>query len=292
MLRKTIKERADEVNKEAPELQKLVEGAEKTRHEAEKQVILLQAQLNRKRARIDADAEKEDEIENVGEWTVADHCCEASRVQNCRNEKLGSRHEASNYRTGSLGYLQHPCLGLLGWVSYWSRGHKGSAVLMIVQLILKLGLSDEVINRLPATEDMREKETNAHIVSRFKEALHVLKRCRNEQQRIEYHIALGLVMPPRDSGLIRRVCDRLGVNRGKRDAAKRYASDLAVDRRAEFDQNIESQTHVLVVGDKVCMCVLVCGCVLHVHVCGRVILQTHAHKESTVALDSLPCLCN
>ena len=31
MLRKTIKERADEVNKEAPELQKLVEGAEKMR---------------------------------------------------------------------------------------------------------------------------------------------------------------------------------------------------------------------------------------------------------------------
>ena len=66
---------------------------------------------------------------------------------------------------------------------------------MIVQLILKLGLSEEVINGLPPTDDIKEKQTNAHIVSRITEALHELKRCRNEQQRIEYHIALGLVMP-------------------------------------------------------------------------------------------------
>ena len=60
----TMKERADKVNKQALELQKLVEGAEK-------EVILLQAQLHPKRARIDADAEEEDEIENVGDWTLA-----------------------------------------------------------------------------------------------------------------------------------------------------------------------------------------------------------------------------
>jgi hypothetical protein len=167
---KTMKERADKVNKQALELQKLVEGAEK-------EVILLQAQLHPKRARIDADAEEEDEIENVGDWTLADHRREASRVQNRRNEKLGSRQESSNYRTGSLGYLQHPRLGLMGWVSYWSRGHVGSAVHMIVQLIRQLGLSEEVINGLPATEGMKEKETNAHIVDRFKEALGLRKVC-------------------------------------------------------------------------------------------------------------------
>ena len=251
---KTMKERADKVNKQALELQKLVEGAEK-------EVILLQAQLHPKRARIDADAEEEDEIENVGDWTLADHRREASRVQNRRNEKLGSRQESSNYRTGSLGYLQHPRLGLMGWVSYWSRGHVGSAVHMIVQLIRQLGLSEEVINGLPATEGMKEKETNAHIVDRFKEALHELKRCRNEQQRIEYHIALGLVMPPRDSGLISRVCERLGVPRSKRskqrDAGRRFASDQAVDRRAEFNKDIKAQTGALTVGDKVCLCVCI-----------------------------------
>ena len=50
---KIMKERADKINKEALELQKLVEGAEKMRHEAEKEVILLQAQLYPKRASID-----------------------------------------------------------------------------------------------------------------------------------------------------------------------------------------------------------------------------------------------
>ena len=39
-----MKERADKINKEALELEKLVEGAEKMRHEAEKEVILLQAE--------------------------------------------------------------------------------------------------------------------------------------------------------------------------------------------------------------------------------------------------------
>jgi len=87
---------------------------------------------------------------------------------------------------------------------------------MIVQLILKLCLTEHIIKELPATEGIKEAETNAKIVDLFKEALAETKRCRNEQQRIEYHIALGLVMPPRDSGWMLRICERLGVQRGKR----------------------------------------------------------------------------
>ena len=117
---KTIKERADKVNKDALKLQKLVEGAEKTRHEAEKAVILLQAQLNRKRARIDADAEEEHEIENVGDWTLADHRREASRVQNRRNEKLGSRHASPNYGGRALGTAHAGRGGAPGW-GHWSE---------------------------------------------------------------------------------------------------------------------------------------------------------------------------
>ena len=91
---KSMKERADKVNKESLKLQKLVEGAEKTRHEAEKEVILLQAQLNPKRARIDADVLEEDEIENVGDWTLADHRREASlvcRIVGMKSSALGTR---------------------------------------------------------------------------------------------------------------------------------------------------------------------------------------------------------
>ena len=103
---KTMKERADKVNKQALELQKLVEGAEKMRHESEKEVILLQAQLHPKRARIDADAGGEDEIENVGDWTLADHRREASRVL----QRLRRRRARDGAR-GARG-----CARLRAWV--------------------------------------------------------------------------------------------------------------------------------------------------------------------------------
>jgi len=58
-----IKQRADKVHKEALELEKAVDVAAKTVHAAEKEVQDLQAQLNPKRARIEADVEEKDEIE-------------------------------------------------------------------------------------------------------------------------------------------------------------------------------------------------------------------------------------
>jgi len=105
-----IKQRADKVHKEALELAKAVDVAAKTVHAAEKEVQELQAQLNPKRARIEADVEEEDEIENV-EWTLPDHRCEVPRVQ----KRLDSRDTNLSYRTGSTGYLQHPRLGLIGF---------------------------------------------------------------------------------------------------------------------------------------------------------------------------------
>jgi len=103
-----IKQRADKVHKEALELEKAVDITAKTVHAAEKEVQELQAQLNPKRARIEADVEEEDEIENVGDWTQPDHHCEASRVQKRRDDVLGSRDTKLNCRTGSTGYLQYP----------------------------------------------------------------------------------------------------------------------------------------------------------------------------------------
>jgi len=86
---------------------------------------------------------------------------------------------------------------------------------VIVQLIVKLCLTERIINELPATEGIKEAETNAKIINLLKEVLAETKRCQNDHQRIEYHIALGLVMAPRDSGWIRRICERLSVQRGK-----------------------------------------------------------------------------
>jgi len=51
---------------------------------------------------------------------------------------------------------------------------------MIVQLIVKLCLTEHIINELPATEGIKETETNAKIVDLLKQALPETKRCRND----------------------------------------------------------------------------------------------------------------
>ena len=121
---KSMKERADKVNKESLKLQKLVEGAEKTRHEAEKEVILLQAQLNPKRARIDADVLEEDEIENVGDWTLADHRREASlvcRIVGMKSSALGTRPQIIELEAWAI-------CSILVWDS-WDGCHIGHEVI-------------------------------------------------------------------------------------------------------------------------------------------------------------------
>jgi len=79
------------VHKEALELEKAVDVTAKTVHAVEKEVQGLQAQLNPKQARIEADVEEEDKIENVGDWTLLDHRREVSRVQKRRYDVLSSR---------------------------------------------------------------------------------------------------------------------------------------------------------------------------------------------------------
>ena len=200
---KNVKERADKINKEALELQKLVE-------QAEAEVQMLQAQLHPKRARTEAQEEEEQDDIEVGDWTLAKHRSEATRVQNLRNVKLGSRDNAPTYRTGNEGYLRHPRLGLIGWVAYWSRGHADTAIKMIAQLIVQLDINERVQAALPSTTNRREAETNAKIVDLLVAAMCETKKSKSEQQRIEYHIDLAYVMPPRlqsgEGGWIRRIC--------------------------------------------------------------------------------------
>ena len=246
---KNVKERADKINKEALQLQKLVE-------QAEQEVQKLQARLHAKRARTEAQEEEEQDDIEVGDWTLAKHRSEATRVQNLRNVKLGSRDNAPTYRTGSAGFLRHPRHGLIGSIAYWSRGHIDTAIRMIVQLIVQLDMNERVQEALPSTTDRREAETNAKIVDLFVAAMCEPKKCKSEQQRKEYLIGLAYVMPPRlqegERGWIRRICDRLDVQRGKRSSslgARARASDQAVDRRAEFDQDIQKQFEPLKEGD-------------------------------------------
>jgi hypothetical protein len=113
-------------------------------------------------------------------------------------------------------------------------------------LINTLGLTELVGDAL-GSRKQKEAETNAKIVDLLKHALDETKNCRNEQQRVEFHIALACVMPARETqgtntGWIARICERLVLKRGKRsqkNGGRPYASDQAVDIRAQFNKDVE-----------------------------------------------------
>jgi len=246
------KSRAEAANKLALE-------AEKERDAAEKAVEELKRQLQPKRPRTDDDAGDAHEVlAEVENWDLRDHRQQATRVQNRRNVQLGSRQNQAQPRAGTDGFLHHKRLGLVGWIAYWCLGDSALAGDIIVALIKTLGLTELVSDAL-ASRKHKEAETNAKIVDLFKEALDEIKNCRTEQQRVEFHIALACVMPPREAegsknGWIRPICDRLGLKRGKRsekNGARPYASEQAVETRAIFNKDRELLAQPVKVGDMV-----------------------------------------
>ena len=238
---------------------KLALEAEKESDAAEKAVEELKRQLQPKRARTDDDAgDAHEQLAEVDNWDLRDHRQQATRVQNRRNVQVGSRMNQAKPRTGTDGFLHHTRLGLVGWISYWCLGDSALAVDILVALINTLGLTELVSDALPSRKE-KEAETNAKIVDLFKEALDEIKNCRTEQQRVELHIALACVMPPREAegsknGWIRPICDRLGLKRGKRsekNGARPYASEQAVETRAIFNKDRELLAQPIKVGDMV-----------------------------------------
>ena len=134
-------------------------------------------------------------------------------MQNRRDVQVGSRDNQQKPRTGTGGFLHHTRLGLVGWISYWCCGDAALAVVMLVALINTLGLTELVGDAL-GSRKQKEAQTNAKIVDLLKHALDETKNCRNEQQRVEFHIALACVMPARETqgtnnGWIARIMDGL-----------------------------------------------------------------------------------
>lgn len=96
-------------------------------------------------------------------------------------------------------------------------------------------------------ERAKQAETDTYIVERSIAALSVLKRCRTEEQRVEFHIVMSALAPERESarsydGMIRRVAERLGLRRGARyvphsKQKRAFAFERAIDRRAVFDSH-------------------------------------------------------
>jgi len=135
MLLEAAKQRAVIANKASLE-------AELEKDAAEQAVEILQSQLGQKRARQPDAAEEEDDDgeKSSHEWDLADYRREAKRVENRRAIELGSAENVKEVRRGDMGSLSHPRLGLVGWVSYWSRGSKQLAVNIIVSLCKRLDL--------------------------------------------------------------------------------------------------------------------------------------------------------
>jgi hypothetical protein len=69
---------------------------------------------------------------------------------------------------------------------------------MFVALINTLSLTELVGDAL-GSRKQKEAQTNAKIVDLLKHALDETKNFRNEQQRVEFHIALACVMPARET---------------------------------------------------------------------------------------------
>jgi len=233
--------------------------AEQEKEAAEKEKEDLQRELCGKRPRPEASTiEANEEMPaDVSDLDLADWRRHATKWRNRSQVQLGSREDALAPRTGKNGYVDHPRLGLIGCLAYWARGSMAHAVSMIASLCVKLGISERVRDTLPETRATCESQTNVKIVALLKTGLGELKYCRNEQQRIQFIVGLSLVIPPRteegdSKGWIRRITDALGVKCGKRTAkydARPYASDLAVDYRAQFDRDVELHKQPLKVGD-------------------------------------------
>jgi hypothetical protein len=126
-----------------------------------------QAAQDRAKAAKDAttanDHEECDE-QSSGDMDIADYRRETARIQKRRSVALGSREDVPTPQKGQAGPLEHPRLGLVGWIAYWSLGNCALDVKIIVGLIRNLNLTESVSETLTPIATKRETETNAKIV--------------------------------------------------------------------------------------------------------------------------------
>ena len=129
-------------------------------------------------------------ISEVDNWDLSLNR-EATRVQNRRNVEVGSLDNQPTPHTVKDDFLYQA--RLVGRISYWCFGDSALTVIILVTLIKTLGLTELVSDDL-GRRKKKETETITKIVDLFNGALDEIKNCRNEQQRLEFHIALVCVM--------------------------------------------------------------------------------------------------
>jgi multidrug efflux pump subunit AcrA (membrane-fusion protein) len=157
-------DRAKAAQDQVKAAKKVALEAEKDNDAAQKELQELQRVMEPKRPRTNAttanDLEECDE-QSSGDMEIADYRREAARIQKRRSVALGSREDVPTPQKGQAGPLEHPRLGLVGWIAYWSLGNCALAVKIIVGLIRKLNLTESVSEALTPIATKRETETNA-----------------------------------------------------------------------------------------------------------------------------------
>ena len=212
-----------------------------------------------------------DDVEpTYASWTEAKWKELENKEQKRRNTPIDPTNLEVSLPDGdeTRGWRRHWRRGLFGALAAWAGGSQGAVVFMLAECILHFEVVSAVGKRLGLTlskEAVVQAETDAYIIKRIKAALHVLKYCQSEAARIEYGIPLAALAPERlaernAKGMIRKVTDRLGVQRGTRSYKSAYYNgrftreleprpfDQGITRRAAFDEEA-ARTGRLAVGD-------------------------------------------
>ena len=139
-------------------------------------------------------------------------------VDHCQRECKVPRGDSSR------GWLTHWRRGIGGALCSWAQGSVGAVVYMLARCAEHFEVQDDLAKELGLLPRAMTKkaETCIYIVGRVRSALDILKHCKSEAQRTDYHVMLGGCAPrrtPEDNDpdmMYARVAAELNVSRHRR----------------------------------------------------------------------------
>ena len=139
------------------------------------------------------------------------------------------------------GWRHHAQHGMYPHIRHWAEGSPFRVSFMLAELAQYFGVVDAVAERLNlklTKEEVEQAKTDRYIVDRLVDAIQELKQCRSLEEWIDYCVVLAAVAPERadpgnPTGMIKKVSERLKVQRGSR-----YVKATGERRPRAFDQAI------------------------------------------------------
>ena len=117
------------------------------------------------------------------------------------------------------GGFSHWRRGINGALCSWAQGSLGAIVFMLARSAEKYGIVDDLaeeLGLLPKAQTHRA-ETCIYVCERLQASLSVLKFCKSEAQRNDYHVVLASCAPRREAhhkdpdGMYHRVALELNI---------------------------------------------------------------------------------